>query len=61
MVMPLIAHYGGIDEIGVFVIPVLLALWALRWADRRARRAEAESEKDETNPDGPGLYSVPDE
>ena len=32
------AHYWGIDEVGVFVIPALAAIWSLRWAERRARR-----------------------
>jgi hypothetical protein len=50
MVISLVAHMGGIDEIGVFVIPVLIALWAFRWADRRARQAESEKQEDETNP-----------
>ncbi|HWL49781.1 MAG TPA: hypothetical protein VNT92_07875 [Acidimicrobiia bacterium] len=38
------AHYGGIDEIGIFVVPAVLAILALRWADRRAKRAAAEKE-----------------
>jgi hypothetical protein len=38
------AHYWGIDEVGVFVLPVVLAIVALRWAERRARRAAAEKE-----------------
>ena len=38
------AHYGGIDEIGIFVLPAVLAILALRWAERRARRAAAEKE-----------------
>lgn len=38
------AHYGGIDEIGVFVVPAVLAILALRWAERRANRAAAEKE-----------------
>jgi hypothetical protein len=40
------AHYGGIDEIGVFVVPAVLAILALRWAERRAKRAAAEKEAD---------------
>lgn len=44
MVIPLLAHMGGIDEIGVFLIPALLAIWVLRKAERQARkRAEAEA------------------
>ncbi len=36
------AHYGGIDEIGIFVVPAVLAILALRWAERRAKRTAAE-------------------
>jgi hypothetical protein len=44
MVNPLLAHMGGIDEIGVFLIPALLAIYVLRRAERQARkRAEAET------------------
>jgi hypothetical protein len=42
--MPVLAHYGGIDEIGVFVVPALIAIWALRKAERRARRQAEERE-----------------
>jgi hypothetical protein len=38
------AHYWGIDEVGVFVVPALAAIFALRWAERRARRAAEERE-----------------
>lgn len=38
------AHYGGIDEIGVFVLPAVLAILALRWAEKRAKRAAADKE-----------------
>lgn len=38
------AHYGGIDEIGVFVVPAVLAILALRWAEKRAKRNAAEKE-----------------
>ena len=38
------AHYGGIDEIGIFVVPAILAILALRWAEKRAKRAAAEKE-----------------
>ncbi|MGB7861401.1 MAG: hypothetical protein WBM90_12965 [Acidimicrobiia bacterium] len=40
-----LAHYWGIDEIGVFVIPALLAVILLRWAEKKAR---ANRERDET-------------
>ena len=44
MVIPVLAHMGGIDEIGIFLIPALLAIYALRRAERLARRrAEAEA------------------
>ncbi len=47
MVNPLLAHMGGIDEIGVFLIPALLAIYALRRAERQARkRVEAETAED---------------
>jgi hypothetical protein len=44
MVNPVLAHMGGIDEIGIFLIPALLAIYALKRAERQARkRAEAEA------------------
>jgi hypothetical protein len=43
-VIVIFAHYGGIDEIGVFVLPALLAIFALRWAEKKAKRAAAERE-----------------
>lgn len=44
--MSLFAHYGGIDEIGIFVVPALLALLALRWAERRARQRRDAGEEE---------------
>ncbi|HZD23122.1 MAG TPA: hypothetical protein VE569_06930 [Acidimicrobiia bacterium] len=42
----ILAHYGGIDEIAVFVVPVLLAILGLRWAEKKARhRAEREESR----------------
>ncbi|MGI9610980.1 MAG: hypothetical protein ACR2NL_11875 [Acidimicrobiia bacterium] len=43
------AHYWGIDEIGVFVVPVVLAIVGLRWLEKRspreaAKRREVDSE-----------------
>ena len=35
------AHYGGIDEIGIFVLPAVLAILALRWAEKKAKRTAA--------------------
>ncbi|MGH8923228.1 MAG: hypothetical protein ACRDWA_01070 [Acidimicrobiia bacterium] len=42
VIYPIVGHLGGIDEIGVFVVPAVLAVLALRWAERRAQRREAE-------------------
>jgi hypothetical protein len=43
-VIVIFAHYWGIDEIGVFVLPAVLAIFALRWAERKAKRTAAEKE-----------------
>ena len=52
MVNPVLAHMGGIDEIGIFLIPALLAIYALRRAERQARkRAEAAAEDGAAAPD----------
>jgi hypothetical protein len=66
LVNPFLAHMGGIDEIGIFLIPALLAIWVLRKAERQARqRAEAESaaETDDGAPvavdDGSGSEASP--
>lgn len=40
-------HYWGIDEIGVFVIPTVLAVVALRWAETRAQKRVAEDDERE--------------
>jgi hypothetical protein len=42
-----IAHLGGIDEIGVFVIPAVLAIWALRRAEKKARARAQDTDKEE--------------
>lgn len=43
VIAPLLAHYGGIDEIGIFVVPAVAVILILRWAERRAReRMEGE-------------------
>ena len=41
LLIPLWGHMGGIDEVGIFAVPALLAIFALRWAERRARRRAA--------------------
>jgi hypothetical protein len=45
--MLVFAHYWGIDEVGVFVIPAILAIVALRWAERKARKAAADKSEGE--------------
>ena len=51
--MPVIGHYWGIDEIGVFVVPAVLAVLALRWAEKKARanREKAETSDEPTDAD----------
>ena len=46
-------HYGGIDEIGVFLVPVVLAILALRWAERRARRRASGDDPSAADDGGP--------
>jgi hypothetical protein len=48
----IIGHLGGIDEIGIFVVPAVLAILALRWAERRAQRRAAEEEDWTSTPEG---------
>ncbi|MFZ0627226.1 MAG: hypothetical protein WAN34_12085 [Acidimicrobiia bacterium] len=48
--MVILAHYWGIDEVGVFLVPALAAIMALRWAERKARRAAESDESEETGP-----------
>lgn len=40
--MFVLGHYWGIDEIGVFVLPAVIAIIALRWAERRAKKQAEE-------------------
>jgi hypothetical protein len=57
MVTGLLAHhFGSIPEIAVFVVPAVLAIFALRWAERRARDKAAD--RDEATG---SLSSAPDE
>lgn len=49
-----LAHQGGWDELVYFAVPVVLAILAVRWAERRASRRRIERENkpgdnDETN------------
>ncbi|MFN2485545.1 MAG: hypothetical protein ABR609_02870 [Acidimicrobiia bacterium] len=34
-----LAHLGGIDEIGIYVVPVVVAFLALRWVEKRSQGA----------------------
>ena len=45
-----IAHYWGIDEVGVFVIPAVLAILGLRWAEKRARARAEERDATDSEP-----------
>jgi hypothetical protein len=38
----LLAHMGGIDEIGIFLVPAVLAIIVLRRVERKAREKEAD-------------------
>jgi hypothetical protein len=49
----LIAHQGGWDEILLFVAPVVLAFFGIRWAERRIR------DRRDTASAGSGTASVP--
>ncbi|MGH9892562.1 MAG: hypothetical protein ACREA0_11360 [bacterium] len=53
------AHLGGVDEIGIFLVPAVLAIIALRWAEKRAKaraeehdRIEAERDQTPSEPEG---------
>ncbi|MDX1691525.1 MAG: hypothetical protein R3290_10930 [Acidimicrobiia bacterium] len=43
-----LGHAGGWDEFLFFVVPIVVALAAIRWAGKRARRSDdaAEGEED---------------
>ncbi len=43
---PLLAHQGGWDEAMLFLIPAVVALVVIRWAERRARRRREDSGPD---------------
>ena len=43
LLAPVFAHQGNWDEILMFLVPILIAIGAVRWADRRNReRSDAE-------------------
>jgi hypothetical protein len=39
-----LAHMGGIDEIGIFLVPAVLAIIVLRRVERKARQKESEEQ-----------------
>lgn len=41
-----LAHLGGLDEVGVFVGAALLAIVALRWVERKARHQAEEQDEE---------------
>lgn len=41
-----LAHYWGIDEVGIYLIPFLLAIASVRWMEKRARRSAEERERE---------------
>ena len=43
LMIPVLAHQGGWDELLLFVVPILLVLGWVRWAERRARRRKDEA------------------
>lgn len=45
--MIIFAHLGGIDEVGIYVIPILLAMLSLQWVEKRAKAAAEEMERDQ--------------
>lgn len=50
--MFVIGHYWGVDEVAIFVIPAVLAIVLLRWAEKKARakrESEHESEASDAN------------
>ncbi len=45
--MMVLAHYWGIDEIGIFLIPAVIAVVGLRWAEKRSKaKADQRAEQD---------------
>ena len=52
MTVDLLAHQGGWDEFLYFAVPAVLAILAVRWAERRARRNAEEAEREAGEPPG---------
>lgn len=49
--MLIFGHYFGIDEYGIFVIPVVLAIVLLRWAEKKAKAKREEAERETADVD----------
>lgn len=49
--MLVFGHYLGIDEYGIFVVPVVLAIAALRWAEKKAKAKREETEEETADVD----------
>ena len=41
------AHLGGVDEIGILIVPAVIAIFAFRWAEKRAKARAEESDAPE--------------
>lgn len=44
--LSILGHLGGIDEVAIYVIPILVAIVLLRWAEKRARSAAEDKERE---------------
>ena len=55
------AHFWGIDEVGIYVIPALLAIVSLRWVEKRFRRRaeQGDHEPDTEEADSLGTTDRP--
>jgi hypothetical protein len=49
---PLFAHSWGWDEILYFAVPAVLAIFWIRWAEKRARRDRESGEDRDANMTG---------
>lgn len=51
-IAPVLLHLGGIDEIGMFVVPAAGIIWFLRRSERRAQERQL-AESDDGGVEGP--------
>ena len=47
-----VAHQGGWDEFLMFAVPILIALGAVKYAERRGERKRDDSEQSAVEPGG---------